>query len=504
MHSPPAPAPWRPSPYFLVGGLFWALMTAATWRVPMAGEFGTHAAVVERLSADWLHPTHPLAALPGEGSPYYSPYALFQGLFAHAMGLPGRLVVKLSTPVNLLVLLTGIGRFSRLLTPRRWAPVFALAAMVLLWGTEPAGWSGSFGLLSMTTTLAYPSAFAAGLALHIWALTGSAALEHERERTGYLEHAALGVLIGLLMLIHPITSVGALVGVAAFVAGWQREWDDGTARRWSLTVVAAVAVAASWPYFNAFTLGSGETSALLDQVQRGLYDHIGGRFWLGLLGVPALWVRWRRSRRDPLVLMFAADCLLVAYGWISGHYTYGRLLGLTLVGPQFALAVELARPGPRGLGRRLLAPVAVAAAALGFFTVQAGAVVPRSLDPVGFDQPPDWRTYEWVTRYVEPGETVLADDYFISRSLPGYGAYLVAPTWPDPALSEKDRLRRKQDVHRYLSPLSTATVRADIARRYRVHWLLLTPRQSLPPEAVAVAFSPVTGEVLARVPEFRL
>lgn len=479
-------------------------MTAATWRVPMVGDFGTHAAVVERLSADWRHPTHPLAAVPGEGSPYYSPYALFQGLFAHAMGVPGRLVVKLAAPVNLIVLLTGIGRFTKVLTDRRWAPVFALAAMVLLWGTERASWSGYLGLLSMTTTLAYPSAFAAGLAFHIWALTGRTAREHERERTSYVEHAAIGILVGLLMLIHPITSVGTLVGVAAFVVGWQREWDGGTARRWSLTVVAAVAVAASWPYFDAFSLGSSESAAVLDHVHRRLYTHIGGQFWLGLIGVPALWVRWRRSRRDPLVLMFAADCVLVAYGWISGHYTYGRLLGLTLVGPQFALAVELARPGPYGLGRRLLAPVAAGAAALGFFTVQAGAVVPRSMDPVGFDQPPDWRTYAWVTPYVEPGETVLADDYYISHSLPGYGAYLVAPTWPDPALAERDRWRRKQDVRRYLSPLSTATERAGIARRYRVHWLLLTSKQTLPPEAVAVTFSPVTGEVLARVPEFRL
>jgi hypothetical protein len=131
-------------------------------------------------------------------------------------------------------------------------------------------------------------------------------------------------------------------------------------------------------------------------------------------------------------------------------------------------------------------------------------VVPRSLDPVGFERPPAWRTYEWITPYVGPGETVLADDYVINRSLPGYGVYLVAPTWPDPALAEKDRLRRKQDVGRYLSPLSTAAVRAGIARRYRVHWLLLTPEQTLPPEAVAVTFSPRTGEVLARIPQFRL
>lgn len=132
----------RPTPYPVVGGLFWVVMVAAAWRVPMCCDFGQHAAVVERIRADWLHPAHPMADLPGAGSPYYSPYALVQGLLAERTGLRGRHVVRLSGPVNLLMLLTGLGRFTRTLTPRPWAPVLALAAMVLLWGTRTAWWSG--------------------------------------------------------------------------------------------------------------------------------------------------------------------------------------------------------------------------------------------------------------------------------------------------------------------------------------------------------------------------
>ena len=115
-------------------------MSLAYWRVPLCCDAGQHAAVVERLKAICSTPRHPMADLPGAGSPYYSPYAVAEGAFARLTGLAGREVVQLAGPLNLLVLLTGIGRFVRVLTPRPWAPVLALAAMTLLCGTERAWW----------------------------------------------------------------------------------------------------------------------------------------------------------------------------------------------------------------------------------------------------------------------------------------------------------------------------------------------------------------------------
>ena len=38
--------------------------------------------------------------------------------------------------------------------------------------------------------------------------------------------------------------------------------------------------------------------------------------------------------------------MLTGYGWLSGHYTYGRVIGLLLLPPQCALAVELAAAPP--------------------------------------------------------------------------------------------------------------------------------------------------------------
>ncbi|WP_405932139.1 hypothetical protein [Streptomyces sp. NBC_00827] len=497
-------ASWRPTPYQVFGGLFWLVMSLAYWRVPLCCDAGLHAAVVERLSASLLHPLHPTADLPGAGSPYYSPYAVAQGAFARLSGLGGWEVVRLSGPLNLLVLLTGIGRFVRVLAPRRpWAPVLALAVMTLLWGTERVSWSGFLALMPMTGNLGDPSTFAVGLAFWAWALTGTRAGGGGRGGSrairyvgpsglgSFSGYAGLGALYGLILLVHSITFVAAVLGAVALVAGWERGWQAGVVGRWALAGGTALLVAVCWPYFDVV--------APADSTYERLYEGMPGHFWLALAGVPALWLRARRSRRDPLVLMFALECAAVAYGWVSGHYAYGGILGLTLVPAQFALAVELAAPRPWPARRRWLGAVAATGACVGFLTVQAGAVVPRSLDPVGFEQPPRRPTYAWAARHIEPGEAVIADGYYAVRLIPGHGVDLAAPALPDPALDEGERQRRLAAVRAYLAPSSTRAERTAVVRRYDVRWLLLTRRQRVPEEAVVVAWSEETGEVLARV-----
>ncbi|MFF8098888.1 hypothetical protein ACF07S_03685 [Streptomyces sp. NPDC016640] len=505
---------WRPTPYQLFGFLFWLVMCLAYWRVPLCCDAGQHAAVVERLEDDLLRPRHPMADLPGAGSPYYSPFAVAQGAVARLTGLGGWEVLRLGGPLNLLVLLTGLGRFVRVLSPRPWAPVLALAATALLWGVERAWWSGYTNLMSLTGNLAYPSTCAIGLTFWAWALTGARARDRDagaaRRNTGAARrdtgpggprrpagYAALGALYGLVLLVHPITAVAAALGAVALAAGWQRRWGPAVAGRWALTGAVALTVAACWPYFDVFAL-AGDAS--VDAMHRRLYLDLAGQFGLASLGLPALWLRARRtSWRDPLVLMFTLDCLVVAYGWISGHYTYGRILGLTLVPLQCALAVELAAPRPWPVWRRLLGRAAAAGACAGFLTVHAGAVVPPALDPVGFEQPPDWPTYAWAARHIGPGEVVITDGYHAVHALAGYGPNLAAPAWPDASLDERERLRRRADVRAYLDPGSTRAERSAIVRRYRARWLLLTPWQQVPEEAVVVAWSRRTGEVLARI-----
>ncbi|MFF7312921.1 hypothetical protein [Streptomyces sp. NPDC008137] len=411
--------------------------------------------------------------------------------------------MKLAGPVHLLVLLTGLGRFVRTLTPRPWAPVLALLFMTLLWGTARTVWSGHLGLLPMTTNLGHPSALAIGLTLWAWAWTATRARADAPVRFvgpsglgGRAGYAGLGALYGLILLTHFVTAASALIGAVAIVASRQRGWRRSVVARWALAGAVSGAVVVSWPYYDVLDLVSGTG---LDTRDRRLYDEMIAGSWLALLGLPALWMRARGSPRDPLVLVFLMECPLVAYGWVSGHYAYAGALWAVLLPPQCALAVELVVPRPWRRARKVLGGAAAAGVCAGFVTVHAGAVVPRSADPVGFAQPVRRPAYDWAARHIGPGEVVITDGHRAGHALAGYGPNLVAPVRPDPALDERERERRSADVRAYLAPGSTRAGRAAVVRRYHVRWLLLTRGHPMPEEAVVVAWSGETGEVLARV-----
>jgi hypothetical protein len=483
---------WRVTPYAVVGTAFWLVVAVTAWRVPITSDFGQHASAVERIRADWRHPANPLLDLPGTGSPYFSPYIVTLGLLARATGATAREMVRCCGPVNLAVLVTGVGAYARTLSARRMAPVYALLAFTLLWGVQGKEWSGFCGVWSLTRGASYPSAFAVGATFHLWALTDRLA---RRRTTGWTGYALLGVACGLLLLIHPITALAAVVGITAILTARQQDWSRRVVARWLLVGALALLVAVAWPYYDVFSL-AGDTT--VDWVHRRLYIHPWQWYGLALIGLPPLALRARRGVRDPLLLMFAAFCLIAAYGWVSGHYTYGRVFALLLVPPQFALAAQLAEIPPWTRPRAVLAALAAVALCFGLLA-QIGAVVPQRLLPVTVDHPQRWPGYDWAADRMPADAVVLTNGSVPTHVLPAYGFFLVAPTWPDPSTPAAERTRRFAAVDTYLDPKSTPAQRAAVQRRYSVGWLLLTKGQRASYRGSLVATGPRTGERLIRL-----
>ncbi|OCC07991.1 hypothetical protein [Streptomyces sp. PTY087I2] len=374
------PSLWLPSPYLVLGGLLWAVLSAAAWQAPLCCEAGLQAAVVERLRVNLLHPAFPMTDLPAVASAHYSPYALLQGLAARATGLSGPSVVALAASMNLLLLLTGIGRLTRLLTPNRWVPVLVLVPLGLIHWADPARWSA-------------PVTFAVAVTLHLWAWTGRVAARVAEPgdpapgRTPrWFEAAGIGVLLGLVLLVHPQTAIGAGIGCLALIAFRTRTRIRPTVWRWAFAGVCAVTVAALWPYYNGLTAPRVPTDS--------------------------------RTTAPP------------------------------------------AAEGVKAAGE----------------------------------------PYAWATAYVPPGEVVLTDSRPAMYALAGHGAYVLADALPDAGLATTERRERSQAVAAYLDMSTPQDRRDGITARYGVRWLLLTRHQRLPENATVLAFSPRTGEVLARVP----
>ncbi|MFJ4552498.1 hypothetical protein ACIP4X_25370 [Streptomyces sp. NPDC088817] len=466
-----------------------ALLLLVVVRLPWAGDLGMHAATIQRLRHSLFHPGNPLVDV-DTPSPYYSPWMVLLGCVARAGGLSVFVVLRLAALTGLTLLATGVWRYVRTLSAHRAAPALAALSLVLLWGTELINWSGFLSLNSLALTVSYPSVFALGLAFHYWAWLTRAL----RVAAGWGVWLGLGVLWALILLCHQFTGVVAtLGGLAAVLAARPPRalWP-----RLGAGAALGLLVLWLWPYYDFFALFSAGGD--LEEVHRALYEQFLGRYWLALLGVAALVLRWRRDRRDPLVVFFLLGALMCAAGFATGHYAWGRTLPAALVPAQLAAALEVVRGGPRTVRIRW-AWVLGGALAVGAWT-QAGVlgyVFGREALPdvlsAGYTR--TWDGYYWITPYVKYGDVVMARD-LPSRLIPAYGPYTVAPGYPDFFLP--DESRREWAVRLYYTRRTPEGVRREILRTYDVRWVVdrSTPRRD--PELRVVTRGP-GGQILYAV-----
>ncbi len=253
----------------------------------------------------------------------------------------------------------------------------------------------------------------------------------------------------------------------------------------------------AWPYYDFFSLvrvGGG-----LEAVHRPLYDDLLARYGLVLLGVLALAVRARRVRCDALVVFFVLGVVVFALGGVSGHWSWGRVLPAVLIPAQLAVALEACTAWDvlQGWWRAGLAVVVGGALAVGAWAQVGvvGYVVPRRVLPeaVAERSAPPWHGYGWITPRVRYGDVVLARKG-PARRIPAYGAYTVAPGYPDVFLA--DEAQRLDAVRRYYAAGTASAVRRAVVRRYGVRWVVWGKGDGAPPDGLRrVASGPGGAEL---------
>ncbi|MEE6263908.1 hypothetical protein [Plantactinospora sonchi] len=477
----------RPTPYLVLSGLAVLGAVALSLRRPWGADFGLHVATVGRLVDDLWHPGNPMVESAANG-PYVTPYTLVLALVARVTGAPAAVVLSAAAPVNLALLLYGLRRFVGLFTADPWAPVLALFFVPLLWGTAVLSWSGFPTLRGLVLILPYPSTLGLALLLLGWVALARAAAGPTPGRW-----ILVGLLGGLLVLVHPFTALGAALGSLALVVGRlvrtpYRRAGDGTVlaelRGLSLALALAVLVVLVWPYFRVTDLLT--RAGDLDPIHRPLYLDPLARYGFGfVVGLPALAVRLCRDRLDPLVLLFGLAGLPVLLGGLTGGYALGRLWPVVLVSLQVAAAVELVRALRRAKaapGLRVRTVVtglwagAAALAVLAGLALQYGnllLVLPRDQltsarrAAYRISPPPD---RAWVAREVPPGAVLLTADPAVGRDLLRYRIRAVAPPWPDPLLP--DQARRRADQAALLDPSTPVPRRTALLAGYGVDWVL--------------------------------
>lgn len=472
---------WRHElPYLItcVPVLLYAGLAAV--KQPFMADFGVHAGTVEQLRRSLLHPADPMVDV-HSGSPYFTPYTVVLGAIAKLTGWSGITTMSAAAPVCAALFLYGLYRFVRTFTDRSWAPVVALPLVVLMWGTQPLVWSGFLNFRGLPQILPYPSTFAIGLTLLWWALL-TAAIDHPR----LWRWLVVGALFGIIVLVHPFTTVSAAIGALAI----------GLCRLKSLrlhlvlvAVAVAVAVALVWPYYSVIT--ELRSSGDLNPIHRMLYDNIAGTYVLPLLlCVPALVVRLRRNRRDPLVWAFGMSALLVAAGGVTGNWAIGRVWPLVMITAQVALAIEVvdavailarraptgeaprARRGVRAWGGAWVAVVVVFASLSLYHQIRLAHAAWPATQTIAFSH-----REGWIADQVPAGDIVLYNpdvsyERWTARDLLGHGVHFVASPWPNPVV--KDEPVREDAVRVLLAADTPVSRRQDLLRQYHVRWILDT------------------------------
>jgi alpha-1,6-mannosyltransferase len=469
----------RERPYVIACAVLTLLLVGVMRPMPWGDDLTLHLAVLRRLLENPVHPGNPVLDV-GGGSAYYSPYTVGLALLGKPLGLSALTLYRFVMPVNGLLLMSGLYRFIRTLSQAEWAPPLALVGLLLWWGTDAITFSGYLSLDSLCVCAAYPSTVGTALALHLWASLNGSALRPQLM-------AGLGVLLGVLLLVHQFTGLSATVGCAAILVSRHRDTRSAEfVRALLLGFAACAAVVLVWPYYHLWDVGEGQL-LLLDPVHHSLYEHIDTWYPLALPGVFALVLFWRRVKTDVLVLMFLGMGAVVVFGWLSGHWSFGRSWPMLMFTLQAALAVQVAETPPGRMRVAWGVPVA-AVTAMGLWA-QAGALMltlPAGLNAdvarligrhEGLEEQPH---ADWLQTFVKPTDVVLADVPLAQFEVAAHGAYNVASPWPLPEITEAEDQTRAVDVATILNPCASPVERETLLARYHVVWVLLTTGEQLP------------------------
>jgi hypothetical protein len=491
--------------YLALSAVLFALMLGTTLNGNWVGDFWEHAAAVRELARAPFDPHHPLFAI-DEPHLDYAPYLLVLGLLSKVTGLSAVSTLEVAGMVNLVLFLVGLRLFVRVFTDRPWAPFYALLFILLLYGWSPWAASGLFNLNSIGFGLSYPSTFAVSVGFFTVALFA----RWLREGASQWSLVAVGLLAATATLTHPASGVFIYPTIAALVLASGRLGDRAVLVPVGATIAGSIGLALVWPHFSLIDVFT-DNVGLYDATNRFIYEGAVKRALPLLLAVPLVWRRLRADWRDPLALLAVFYALLYAYGEVSDHWNWGRMISFEFI-VVFTLLADYSsdlesrfRAGEfTPLLRAGIATAAILLLAVELVNMRTG--IRDSLPNASADSDAGtsrFRDYSDVFRGTDRDAVTLAG-LKAGRGIPVYAGKVVG--YNNPEAFVDDQARRQDDVNRFFERSETLSDRRAIVNRYGVDYIFLDRQQ--PPEGTlpVAALLPIgslqrseSGFVLIRV-----
>ena len=465
--------------YLALCAVLFALMLGTTLNANWVGDFWEHAAAVRELARAPFDPHHPLFAV---NKPHidFAPYLLILGLFSRLTGLSAVSTLEIAGMVNLVLFLVGLRLFVRVFTDRPRAPFYALLFLLLLYGWSPWEASGLFNLNTIGFGLSYPSTIAVTVGFFTVALFAG----WLRGGVSRWSLAAVALLAAAAAVTHPASAVFIYPTLVALVLASGRGGDRAVLAPAGMTIAASIGLALVWPYFSLVNLFT-DNVGLYDATNHFIYEGAVKRALPLLLAVPLVWRRLRADWRDPLALLALLFALFYAYGDVSGHWNWGRMISFEFI-VVFVLLADFASDLESRMRGGELAPqlragiVAAAALLLAVELVNMRSGIRDSLpnasanSDAGTSRFPDYAGFFRGTSR----DAVTLAGLKAGRGIPVYAGKIVG--YNNPEAFVDDQKRRQNDVNRFFQRSETLADRRAIVQRYGVDYIFLDRQQ--PPE----------------------
>ena len=441
------------------------------------GDFWEHSAVVRELATHPLHPRHPLLLVDAPHA-FANPYALIVAMLCRITGMSSVTGLTAASIVNLVMLFVALRVFVRRFASAESATVafYLMLFMLLLWGREPWEFSGFFHVDVLNHTLAYPSACAFWVSLLLLALNGKRMAERSQRLL-----LLIVPMSAFVLLVHPPVFLFAATGFAAMAL-------DAPDRRAELLLaagglVAAVAIALTWPYFPVWQLLTG-ASAAFNANNAAMYSQPLLRTFPALIGMPLLAAEARRTGRWSMAAWVAMLLGIYAFGFVTASYNYGRVIFFVVFLLQFEIAKFVAQLEAKLEARK---PGGAWYVVTGAALVVCMLLSARSLVSAARDVLWGARSdagYAFLGRDVGQYDVMMGDlrTGWIAAS---FGGKLVAVQHPLAFVSEAEQQARRADTRTFFDAATTRTERGRILRRYDVTYVFAPRRPAVDSANVA-------------------
>jgi alpha-1,6-mannosyltransferase len=462
--------------YWAASALLVTAMLLRTFYGEWRGDFWEHSAVVRELARHPAHPSHPLLNVDA-AHPFFSPYLLLVAGSALRLSISPISALALAGMANLVLLLVGLRLFIQVLFKHDQQVVafYALALTLFAWPASAWTWSGFYHFGVLGFVLPYPSTFAMALTFLILAL-------HTNCLQGWhvLGWATTTTLTAVVLLTHPPTALGTLVGIGAVTLAETRRCGY---RAWAIgagVVSGAVLLALLWPYYSFWELVT-RYDPDLDTRSYVLYSGI-RCIWPTLLLLPiAAYIfrlRLRANRLDALVMMTAATTLIYLFGYISGRYGIGRVISFAAMFVQFGAAALAAQwEGHPRVARSWLAPVMVlfsGVLAVNPNNKEMCLAIAQGVQGLRFDY-----SAQLAMGRTVPQDAVILADLETSWMLPTFAGKVVASRHPVHWVA--DHKQRRADLDRFFRAETGGDERQAVLIAYRVDYVLIDTRRTVDP-----------------------